>query len=232
MAFLIDYGIVFITLVTLLLGIQFSTRQTLADWPWGTNHLLLPGVIVTLFLLFWGYFLIFEWVWNGQTPGKRLMRIRVVKDGGYPISFLDSVVRNLLRIVDCYLPPFFFAVGIISIFAHPRHKRIGDLAARTVVVIERPLDFSLPTNGAARAGSFTNVIQSLELSVEELDLVDSYLQRRREIEPESVQRVRAEIVDYLLARLNHHGKDTVIPVDAQDSFLEELVASHTAPKQS
>lgn len=232
MAFLIDYGAVFITLVTLLLGIQFATKQTLADWPWATNHLLLPAVIFTLFLLFWGYFLLFEWLWNGQTPGKRAMRIRVVKDGGYPISFLDSVVRNLLRIVDCYLPPFFFAIGIISIFAHPRHKRIGDLAARTVVVIERPLDFSIPTNSAPRAGSFNAIIDSLELGVEEVDLVDSYLQRRREIEPESVRRVRAEIVDYLLAKLNHNGKDTVIPADAQDAFLEELVAHHTTAKQS
>lgn len=231
MAFLIDYGVVFITLVTLLLGIQFATRQTLADWPWATNHLLLPAVIITLFLLFWGYFLIFEWIWNGQTPGKRAMHIRVVKDGGYPISFLDSVVRNLLRIVDCYLPPFFFAVGIISIFVHPRHKRIGDLAARTVVVVERPLDFNSPVSSATGAKSFQALIESLELSVEEVDLIDSYLQRRQEIEPESARRLRAELVNYLLAKVNHTGKDTTIAADAQDAFLEEIVAHHTTVKQ-
>src|SRR5262249_14330778 len=154
-------------------------------------------------LLFWGYFLIFEWLWNGQTPGKRAMGIRVVKDGGYPISFFDSVVRNLLRVVDCYFPPFFFAVGIISIFVHPRHKRIGDLAARTVVVIERPLDFSLPpTMDAEKTSVFNTMFTSLDLSVEEVDLVDGYLKRRDELDVDSARKLREEIIAYLLSKLN------------------------------
>lgn len=229
MAFLIDYAVVFITLVTLLLGIQVATRQSLVDWPWGTSRLLLPAVIFTLFLLFWGYFLLFEWIWNGQTPGKRAMRIRVVKDGGYPISFFDSVVRNLLRVVDCYFPPFFFAVGIICIFAHPRHKRIGDLAARTIVVVERPLDFGLPPAEAKPAAAlFAPMVEALALSVEELDLLDSYLKRRAELDPASAVALRDELVEYLRDKLNSHARTQPIAAEARDAFLEDVLAHHSA----
>jgi uncharacterized RDD family membrane protein YckC len=230
-AFLIDYGIVFMTLVTLLLGVQIATRQSLVDWPWATSHLLLPAVILTLFLLFWGYFLIFEWLWNGQTPGKRAMRIRVVKDGGYPISFFDSVVRNLLRAVDCYFPPFFFAVGIVCIFAHSRHKRIGDLAAGTIVVVEHPLSFIIDSvQKSSRPPAFHPVLDSLMLTVEEIDLVESYLKRRSELDGKSAVALREELVQYLLAKLNSHGQLTSIPPESQDAFLEEAITTKASSR--
>ncbi len=231
MAFLIDYAVVFLTLVTLLLGAQFATQQNIVDWEWQANQFLLPLVIITLFLLFWGYFLIFEWLWNGQTPGKRVMHIRVVKDGGYPISFFDSVVRNLLRVVDCYLPPFLFSIGIICMFVHPRHKRIGDIAARTVVVVERPLHF-VAASPLSRSASLHPAIESLELSIEELDVIESYLKRRGELDPASAVTLRGEIVAYLGARANGNGQLASIPAEQQDAFLEELLAHHSAPKQS
>jgi uncharacterized RDD family membrane protein YckC len=231
MAFLVDYGVVFLTCVALILGVQFATQQSMVDWPWGTNHLLLPLVIVTLFLLFWGYFLLFEWLWNGQTPGKRALHIRVVKDGGYPISFLDSVVRNLLRIVDCYLPPFFFAIGIVCIFAHPRHKRLGDLAARTVVVLERPLNFAEIRPQPVASSAFSRVlVEPLSLSIEELELIEGYLKRRQELDPSSATVLRTEIVGYLLAKLNGNGNASSVPAENQEAFLEELIAHHTVVK--
>ena len=57
-------------------------------------------MIFVIFVLFYGYYAIFEAVWNGQTPGKRLARIRVIKDSGRPITPAESVGRNLMRIVD------------------------------------------------------------------------------------------------------------------------------------
>jgi uncharacterized RDD family membrane protein YckC len=203
------------------------------DWFDGPKHIVLPLMILGAFLLFWGYFLLFEWLWNGQTPGKHLMHLRVVKDGGYPISFFDSVVRNLLRVVDCYLPPFFFAVGIVCIFVHPRHKRLGDLAARTVVVVERPLQFDVRRAGqSAQAASFRPLIESLDLAVEELDLVDSYLKRRSELEPASAAALRADIVDYLRTKLNSQANGADLAGDAQDAFLEELVAHYTVSRRA
>ncbi|MGE5591794.1 MAG: RDD family protein [Bacillota bacterium] len=93
--------------------------------------LVLAGLVAAL------YHAVLEAAWSGRTPGKRIMGLRVVKDSGVPIGFLDALIRNLLRIVD-YLPSFYL-VGVITIFATPRHKRIGDLAAGTVVIKERSL---------------------------------------------------------------------------------------------
>jgi uncharacterized RDD family membrane protein YckC len=85
-----------------------------------------------LFLLNWGYFTLFEAFWNGRTPGKRVARIRVIQRSGRPIGFFESLARNLVRYVDQI--PFFYAVGVIVMFATRQHQRLGDLAAGTLVV--------------------------------------------------------------------------------------------------
>jgi uncharacterized RDD family membrane protein YckC len=91
-------------------------------------------VFLGVFFLLWGYYLVFELVWNGQTPGKRLLDLRVIRENGYPIRAPDAVVRNLIRVVDG--PPFGFAVGVIAMLLNERAKRLGDFAAGTIVVRE------------------------------------------------------------------------------------------------
>ena len=85
-----------------------------------------------LFLLNWGYFTLFEALCNGRTPGKRVAKIRVIQCSGRPIGFFESLARNLVRYVDQI--PFFYAVGVIVMFATRQHQRLGDLAAGTLVV--------------------------------------------------------------------------------------------------
>jgi uncharacterized RDD family membrane protein YckC len=87
------------------------------------------------FLLLWGYFALTEGLWHGQTPGKRIMKLRVIKDSGRQITFFEALARNLLRFVD-YLPGFYL-VGVITMLCNKRNKRLGDLAAGTLVVHER-----------------------------------------------------------------------------------------------
>ncbi len=88
-----------------------------------------------VFLLNWGYFTLFEAFWNGRTPGKRVARIRVIQRSGRPIGVFESMARNLVRYVDQI--PFFYAVGVIAMFATKQHQRLGDLAAGTLVVRDR-----------------------------------------------------------------------------------------------
>ena len=88
-----------------------------------------------LFLFNWGYFTLFEAFANGRTPGKRVARIRVIQRSGRPIGLFESMARNLVRYVDQI--PFFYAVGVISMFVTRRHERLGDLAAGTLVVRDR-----------------------------------------------------------------------------------------------
>lgn len=91
--------------------------------------------VLILFLLNWGYFTLFEAFWNGRTPGKRVARIRVIQQSGRAIGLFESMARNFIRYVDQI--PFFYAVGVITMFATRQHQRLGDLAAGTLVVRDR-----------------------------------------------------------------------------------------------
>lgn len=105
--------------------------------------LLVPGfqgfgigvMLVVMFGLQWFYGAFFETIWNGQTPGKALMSLRVVRDDGSPGRLPDFVLRNLLRSVDFL--PVFFGVGVVSMAVDERFRRLGDLAAGTVVISEQ-----------------------------------------------------------------------------------------------
>ncbi len=92
-------------------------------------------MILTQFLLLWGYFVAFEAIWDGQTPGKRLLGLRVVRNGGGGVDIGPSAARNLVRFID-FLPFGYFA-GMVTIIANQRNQRLGDLVAGTIVVRER-----------------------------------------------------------------------------------------------
>ena len=98
-------------------------------------------LVLGSFLLVNGYFLFFEGLWSGQTPGKRVARLRAVGDAGQPITFEQALTRNIVRNLDFL--PFGYGIGLVALFANGRGKRLGDLAAGTVVVRERP-SLSLP----------------------------------------------------------------------------------------
>lgn len=87
------------------------------------------------FALFWGYYIFFETLWSGQTPGKRLNKLRVIRRDGTPITASEAVVRNLVRLID--FMPGLYAIGVIAMFIDGQSRRLGDLAAATLVVHER-----------------------------------------------------------------------------------------------
>jgi uncharacterized RDD family membrane protein YckC len=137
------------------------------------------------FLLNWGYFAISEILMKGQTFGKRQLNLRVIKDSGAPIGAYEAIGRNLLRAVD-WLPAF-YGVGIVAALLNKQNKRLGDMVAGTVVVHERPLAemqpiLSVPTRPAAEAP--VSVYNSSRLSVDELQLIEAFLQRRYELPPQ------------------------------------------------
>ncbi len=102
------------------------------DWVAG---LLIAFYALVNFGLIWGYYLLFELLWNGQTPGKRLARTQVVQTNGSPAGFTDIAIRNLVRIVDFL--PFGYGVGLIVMFSNRRARRLGDFAANTLVIRQR-----------------------------------------------------------------------------------------------
>jgi uncharacterized membrane protein SpoIIM required for sporulation/uncharacterized RDD family membrane protein YckC len=147
---LICMGMLFAIAVTVvMLGGRLSLASDLTA-SWGTALLILAQ-----FVILWGYYVLFEGLMDGQTPGKRMHRLRVVRDGGYSVTFGVSAVRNLVRMLDMQ-PGVFYLVGLTSLFFTKRGRRLGDLVAGTIVVREdvRPLaaperDWSDRATGAA-----------------------------------------------------------------------------------
>jgi len=137
------------------------------------------SIIVTFaFLLGFGYFIAFEAWWNGQTPGKKLMGIRVVRDGGYPIDFTASLLRNLVRLIEA---AFFYTVSAISMVLSSENKRLGDLAAGTIVVRDSAFSVTDPgkwLSGDAAAPQQPAVSGADALTPDEFALVQRYVDRR------------------------------------------------------
>ncbi len=103
----------------------------------GGGLALLGGVgqglhLVVMFLVFWAYPILFEALWNGQTPGKKVLSLRVVAGDGAPVGWLAAITRNLLRTVD--MLPFGYATGLVASLADPYGRRLGDMVAGTLVV--------------------------------------------------------------------------------------------------
>jgi uncharacterized RDD family membrane protein YckC len=89
------------------------------------------------FVITVGYGIVFEWVWHGQTLGKRVLKLRVMDANGLKLQLSQIVVRNLMRTVDSL--PVFYAVGGISVLLTRRHQRLGDMVAGTIVMQQREL---------------------------------------------------------------------------------------------
>jgi uncharacterized RDD family membrane protein YckC len=139
-ALLIDYLIWSAGLVVLLL-VCVVVPPAVHAFSKISEQWVVAIVVFIVFLVQWGYFTLFEAFWNGRTPGKRVARIRVIQRSGRAIGLFESMARNLVRYVDQI--PFFYAVGVITMFATRQHQRLGDLAAGTLVVRDRELETPL-----------------------------------------------------------------------------------------
>ena len=163
--------------------------KLLSEMPKWTIAIL----IIVLFLVFAGYFIAFEWLWNGQTPGKRLLKLRVIREDGRPLTLWEAIARNLLRICDA-VPGFIipiYSVGLIVIFLSNRDQRVGDIFAGTVVVRERTGEaptfaetFStrLTDTAFTRVQKQTGVEANVSLLTDrEVEVVESFLRRRGDL---------------------------------------------------
>ena len=163
-----------------------TADQWLSEMPKWTVAIM----VLVVFLVFSGYFILFEWLWDGQTPGKRMMKLRVIRDDGRPITLWEAIARNLLRGFDA-APGFvlpIYSVGLIVIFLSGRDQRVGDMFAGTVVIRERMDEaptfaetFSNPVSDAA----YVRVQPRIEFNADvrrltesEVEVVESFLRRR------------------------------------------------------
>lgn len=152
------------------------------------------------FLLFFGYFIIFEWRFGGRTPGKRLMGIRVVRDGGFPLDFTSAVVRNIVRILELAIG--FYAISAIATLTSPTNRRLGDMAAGTIVVRDGRFERgAAPTLASLTRGRTSDDSVVADLSIAERDLIRKYAARRTTLTAASRANVAADIAGVVRPKL-------------------------------
>ena len=209
-------GFAVLGLALALLSITLPIKQFGLSGQW-----VIAMFVLLLFVLYYGYFAIFEMMWNGQTPGKRTVRIRVIKESGRPITASESVARNMMRIVDQL--PFFYGIGIASAVLSRQNKRLGDLVAGTIVVHERTLQDIKPLWEAAKNAG-TVKYGSERLSPEDFVLIESFLNRRDALAPDVRYRMAGQIVARIKPRL------AILPADmpSSEKLLEAIASERRA----
>jgi uncharacterized RDD family membrane protein YckC len=194
LAILADLGLCAIALLTVYL--LMSIFQGVAgDWMtrFG-SHVLAIVLLVMIFAAQWVYFYFFEWLWNGQTPGKRLLHLRVIKVDGAPVSWIDVLLRNLSRPVDAFGP--MGLIGLLMIFVTPRGQRLGDLMARTLVIHETPIDWSIFDETEAMPARPAAAL-SIRLTSAQWELLHRFLNRRNDLPRDVRNRVASSVYSSL-----------------------------------
>jgi len=182
-----------------IVGGVLSRQGTLQGW-------FAAVMVLLMFSGVWGYFTLFEALNGGRTPGKQLLGIRVVMDTGRSITPPAAVIRNLVRLLDCYFP-IPFAPALVTMFLHPSNKRPGDLAAGTIVVRDRPTDWVL--GAATESASPADPIETgpPELSEDEFRLLDRFLARLSELNPDVQVRMTSDLVRRFETRIPRRSAD-------------------------
>ena len=215
-------------------GVFESLEREMPNW-------VIAVMIIVLFVLFAGYFALFEWLWDGQTPGKRLLKLRVIREDGRPITLWEAIARNLLRIFDTF-PGFFvpvYSIGLIAIFLSNRDQRVGDLFAGTVVIREREDEaptfaeaFSNPIADAAyrrvqpRTSFEANVVL---LTDSEIEVVESFLRRRWDLTERQRIWMAWRIALPIMFKLKPRYDAATF---TYEGFLEELLARYSARQRA
>lgn len=206
----------------------YYAESIFAEMPKWTIALL----FLALSFVFTGYFVFFEWIWSGQTPGKRLMKLRVIRDDGRPITLWEAFARNLLRIFDA-IPGFvipIYSVGLIAIFVSRRDQRVGDVFAGTVVVRERSdeaptFEETFSTDRMADV-AYKRVFKPRPfeadlsgLSAKEMEVVEIFLRRRFDLsERQRIWMAWRVALPIMFKIRPAYGKDDF----SYEAFLEEL----------
>jgi uncharacterized RDD family membrane protein YckC len=208
-----------------------APADTAAKW-------FIAGIFLFYFLLYWGYFSLFEAFWNGQTPGKRLLKIRVIKDSGRQITLFEALARNLIRIVDA-LPMPFYLIGVITMLCNREQKRLGDLVAGTIVVHERSDEQPLMSHNSR---TFTSALypQPLEtaqpvgvllpadgvarLDAGDLNVIDTFFSRALDLDLDKRAEIAGRIAERMSAKMQVPLPVGVAPERALESIAHAMRA--------
>jgi uncharacterized RDD family membrane protein YckC len=181
---------------------------------------VLEGLAVfALFMLFFGYFIFCEWRFAGRTPGKRALGIRVVRDGGFPLDFTSAVVRNVVRILEFGVG--FYLISALSTLLSPMNRRLGDMAAGTLVVRDQRFERAVTLADIEERQNRDDVLVR-DLTEPERELVRRYVERRESLTTESRAALAARIARGIRPKLGasfEHLDDDALLVHLAESAL-------------
>ena len=201
-ALLIDYLLMWVIVFVIgvlagIAGLFDALDHRHAESEDGWSNWMFAALIAAVALILFGYGFFFEFLMGGQTPGKRGLKLRVLRDDGTPASAIDLAIRNLIRIVD-FLPAFYALGGFVALLS-TQQKRLGDMAAGTIVVKEGIEDYRAMADKKKPAQTAEPLaIANVALNPEELRLIRGFLQRREELLPEA----RLHLAEQLGRRLH------------------------------
>ncbi|MBE9098499.1 RDD family protein [Vacuolonema iberomarrocanum] len=223
-ALFIDYQVLGLILIGHLIvwifaSIQLLDYLTRLEGDFSSVPLWLLAIFLIFnFSIFVGYFVFFEVRWQGQTPGKRLAKIRVVRDDGRPVGLNQAVLRSLLRPVDDV-----FFIGLFFILLNKQEKRIGDLVAGTLVVQEErdgsKTDILCSERAQQLARELPETSDLDHLTPDDFAVIRAYLRRRNAM----TSRSQVEVSMKLAQQIRELIKFEVIPPNmTSEDFLEAL----------
>lgn len=169
------------------------------------------GILAILvFLLEWFYPVLFEVLWEGRTPGKRALGLQVLMEDGTPIEWGPSMLRSLLMFVDFL--PFLYGAGLVAMLGSKEGRRIGDLAAGTVVVHALPAHSAPPVRAASGARP---LLPPVPLSLDEQHAIAAFAERVPVLTPERAQ----ELAAILLPLTQAQGPEGVLRLQAMAAAI-------------
>lgn len=200
-----------ILLVLFTAGMVLSALSTLEGLAGGGERAvayILAFSFLLTFAFFWGYYVFFELLWNGQSPGKRWVGLRVLGTQGQPIGISAAVIRNLVRLID-FLPGT-YAIGIITMFVNDQSRRLGDFAAGTLVVYDRgtiSLDtLSRSQRNRPRLRPNSRILETVSdlplerLNDDDINLVESFLDRHHNVPNRSF--LASQLINHLFRQMS------------------------------
>jgi len=184
----------------LAVGLALFSGQDILGEGIGSNFFL-SVVILFLFLSYWGYGVFWELLMRGQTPGKRLTGLRIIREDGLPIGLRESLLRNLLKAIDMQ-PGITYCIGLVTAVRDSKGRRLGDLVAGTVVVVDTLKEVKATKAGAAWAARAEQgkTHQALRLpggtlSSRHMVMIEQFLERRETLKPEVREQLAERIVN-------------------------------------
>jgi uncharacterized membrane protein SpoIIM required for sporulation/uncharacterized RDD family membrane protein YckC len=204
LAALVDTSIMGLLIVAEAVAIPYAASRLGA----AVSSVAFPLVTLAVFATTWGYFALFEAFRDGQTPGKRWMGIRVIRDTGHALTLRDAATRNILRLADFIPPPY--VTGILCIAFHPQGKRLGDMVAGTIVVRDRPDDVTLsPAKETSESAGEYALAGAPRLDDVDFQLVRAFAARVPQLPPDVQARLAAPIVARVSAHIPQRSGDAI-----------------------